>query len=134
MLMIVMTSTQPVHNGVVNASYTGSLDSRIVVRANVIDGGGVQLGLDNPDPDPRRSHITSLGNVLVDSNVLKGGACNVTTWPMPTGADIADYELCSAVSPHISAGNCSFHDTVLHNNALEVVKSCGHKAVPVKGD
>jgi hypothetical protein len=121
-----MTSDQPVHNGVVNASYGGSLDTRIVVRGNVFDGGGgVQLGLDNQNPNPKYSHITSLGNVLVDSNTLSGGACNLTTQPMPTGADIADYELCSAVRPVASAGNCSFHDIVLHSNALEAVKSCG---------
>lgn len=48
----------------VNASYTGALDSRIVLRGNVIDGGnGIQLGLDNQNPNPKYSHVTSLGNV-----------------------------------------------------------------------
>ena len=118
-----MTSSQPVHK---NVSYTGSLDSRIVVRGNVIDGGGgVQLGLANPNPNPVYSHTTSLGNVLIDSNVLKGGACNLTTRPMPGGSeDWGDYELCGS--------NCSFHDIVLHSNALEAVRSCGK--APVKSD
>eukprot|EP01052_Picozoa_sp_SAG31_P003508 SAG31_NODE_136_length_23089_cov_8.825924_2_plen_898_part_00 len=122
-----MTSDQPIHNGVVNASYNGSLDTRIVLRGNLFHGGGgVQLGLSNQNPNPKYSHITSLGNVLVDSNVLSDGACNLTTQPMPAGADIANYELCSAARPVVSAGNCSFHDIVLHNNVLEAVRSCGH--------
>ena len=76
--------------------------------------------------------------VLVDSNVLLGGACNLTTRPMPAGADIANYEQCSNERPHPSAGNCSFHDIVLHGNFLAAVKSCPKKAtstsIPTKSD
>ena len=107
-------------DGIVNASYTGSLDSRIVVRGNVFEGGGgVQLGLANINPNPKHSTITSLGNVLVDSNVLGGGACNLTTRPMPGvgAADINGYEMCGS--------NCSLHNIVLYGNKLQAVKSCG---------
>ena len=97
----------------INATYAGPLNNRIVVRGNVFDGGeGIQLST-----QPYCADAQTNANVLVDSNVLNG-TCNLTTHPMPTGADINDYLQCSV------NGTCRLRDIVLHGNDLHSVKQC----------
>jgi hypothetical protein len=99
------------------SSYRGSLNSRVVLRGNVFEGGGgVAIGIKQPDDKPGKTSAQTDGNVLVDSNVLTDHACNITTRPMPAGADINDYLVCGE--------NCSVYDVVLHGNQLGTAKSC----------
>eukprot|EP01044_Picomonas_judraskeda_P000385 COSAG03_NODE_17_length_21787_cov_46.088436_9_plen_829_part_00 len=98
----------------INASYGGPLNNRIVLRGNVFEGGsGIQLAVES-------AQAQTNANVLVDSNLLQG-TCNLTTRPMPTGADINDYLQCTV------NGTCRLHDIVLHGNELSAVRSCGHQ-------
>ncbi len=116
-----MTSDQlkDVRSGVVNSSYAGPLDNRIVLRGNTFrGGGGVQLGTVTSSRSPGFATISSAGNVLIDSNILAGGACNLTLHPMPTGGDINRYERCGA--------NCSLSDVVFHGNNLVAVNGACH--------
>jgi hypothetical protein len=97
----------------INASYAGPLNTRIVLRGNVFEGGsGIQLGTESDQAQTN-------ANVLVDSNVLVN-TCNLTTRPMPAGgdADINEYLPCAV------NGTCRLRDIVLHGNELSGVKSC----------
>ena len=117
-----MTSDQPTSsrrgNGgglaaaaAINASYKGSLNSRVVLRENIFDtGAGIKLGTASPDGAAQTN-----GNVLVDSNVLRA-TCNLTTGPMPAGANVNRWLPCGR--------NCSLHDVVLRGNELDDVRSC----------
>jgi hypothetical protein len=97
----------------INATYAGPLNNRIVLRGNVFEGGeGIQLST-----QPYCADAQTNANVLIDSNVLNG-TCNLTTHPMPTGADINDYLQCSV------NGTCRLRDIVLHGNDLHSVKQC----------
>lgn len=112
-----LTSDQPtVGSGgggvpIINASFTGPLNSRIVLRANSFQSGsGVELGTASISGSAQTS-----GNVLVDSNILKA-TCNITLGPMPAGADINRWLPCGR--------NCSLRNIVLHGNELDGVRSC----------
>ena len=97
----------------INASYAGPLNTRIVLRGNVFEGGsGIQLGTESDQAQTN-------ANVLVDSNVLVN-TCNLTTRPMPAGGDvdINEYLPCAV------NGTCRLRDIVLHGNELSGVKSC----------
>ena len=117
-----MTSDQPMLShgnssggpAAINASYTGSLNSRIVLRGNVFDtGSGIALGTATASGAAQTN-----GNVLVDSNVLRA-TCNLTTGPMPAGADVNRWLPCGR--------NCSLHDVVLRGNVLDDVHSCANE-------
>ena len=98
---------------IINASYTGPLNTRIVLRGNLFEGGsGIQLAIES-------AQAQTNANILIDSNVLQN-TCNLTTRPMPVGADINEYLPCTV------NGTCRLHDIVLHNNELSTVKSCAH--------
>ena len=97
----------------INASFAGPLNARIVLRANLFEGGGgVQLAIES-------AQAQTSSNVLVDSNLLQN-TCNLTARPMPVGADINEYLPCAV------NGTCRVRDIVLHGNELSAVRSCGH--------
>ena len=111
-----MTSDQPLDaaGARINASYTGSLNWRVVLRGNEFEGGsGIGLGVSGTFPVAQTN-----GNVLVDSNALRQ-TCNLTTRPMPAGGDINGFLPCTSNS------TCRLHDVVLHGNDLSAVRSCG---------
>ena len=95
----------------INASYTGPLNWRVVLRGNRFHGGGgLQLGINSS------TSAQTAGNILVDSNILAPGTCNVTSRPMPSGGDINLYLPCGEA--------CFVHDLVLNKNNLVGTRSC----------
>jgi len=103
----------------INASYTGPLNWRVVLRGNRFHGGGgIQLGIGGAPSSTGEVAAQTNGNVLVDSNWLGPGTCNLTSAPMPEGADINGFLPCSKL------GACALRDVVLHGNSLGEVRSC----------
>eukprot|EP00037_Helgoeca_nana_P022329 m.227956 g.227956 ORF g.227956 m.227956 type:complete len:886 (+) comp25960_c0_seq1:298-2955(+) len=103
----------------INASYSGPLNWRVVVRGNrFYGGGGIQLGVSASPSSTGEVAAQTNGNILVDSNWLGPGTCNLTSAPMPSGADINGFLPCSKLNA------CALRDVVLHGNSLQQVRSC----------